>query len=127
MTTTLTILTALALTGPLADKQVAFQQPAQPAGSNVVIKGSLVSVLKEVEVPAEEPGRLVQLEVKQGLEVAEGAFLARIDDSLPQAQKSARVYEHQVAVEQARPSICITHKPGSMLITDRRNTSLAAL
>lgn len=33
----------------------------------------------------------------------------------------------QVAVEAARPSICITHKPGSMLITDRHNTSLAAL
>jgi len=33
----------------------------------------------------------------------------------------------QVAIEAAKPSICITHKPGSMLITDRRNTSLAAL
>jgi uncharacterized protein YcsI (UPF0317 family) len=33
----------------------------------------------------------------------------------------------QVAVEQARPPICITHKPGSMLITDKRNTTLAAL
>jgi uncharacterized protein YcsI (UPF0317 family) len=33
----------------------------------------------------------------------------------------------QVAVEAARPPICITHKPGSMLITDRRNAELAAL
>ncbi len=33
----------------------------------------------------------------------------------------------QVAIEQARPRLCITHKPGSMLITDRLNTSLAAL
>ncbi len=33
----------------------------------------------------------------------------------------------QVAVEAARPRICITHKPGAMLLTDRRNTSLAAL
>jgi len=33
----------------------------------------------------------------------------------------------QVAIEAARPSICITHKPGSMLITDKRNSSLAAL
>lgn len=33
----------------------------------------------------------------------------------------------QVVIEAARPSICITHKPGSMLITDRRNASLAAL
>ena len=33
----------------------------------------------------------------------------------------------QVAIEAARPSICITHKPGSMLITDKKNHSLAAL
>jgi uncharacterized protein YcsI (UPF0317 family) len=33
----------------------------------------------------------------------------------------------QVAIEAARPAICITHKPGSMLITDRKNSALAAL
>ena len=33
----------------------------------------------------------------------------------------------QVAVEAARPSLCITHKPGAMLLTDRLNSSLAAL
>jgi uncharacterized protein YcsI (UPF0317 family) len=32
----------------------------------------------------------------------------------------------QVAVEQARPSLCITHKPGSMIITDLKNRDLAA-
>ena len=33
----------------------------------------------------------------------------------------------QVAVEAARPSLCITHKPGAMLVTDRLNVSIAAL
>ena len=33
----------------------------------------------------------------------------------------------QVAVLNARPSLCITHKPGSMLITDRLNRTLAAM
>ncbi len=33
----------------------------------------------------------------------------------------------QAAIEAARPSICITHKPGAMLITDKRNSALAAL
>ncbi len=32
----------------------------------------------------------------------------------------------QVAVEQARPRLCITHKPGSMIITDLLNHELAA-
>jgi len=32
----------------------------------------------------------------------------------------------QVVIESAKPSICITHFPGSMLITDRLNASLAA-
>ena len=31
----------------------------------------------------------------------------------------------QVAVEQVRPSICIAHKPGSMLITDIKNSELS--
>jgi len=33
----------------------------------------------------------------------------------------------QVAIEAARPPICITHKPGAMLITDKPNSALAAL
>jgi uncharacterized protein YcsI (UPF0317 family) len=33
----------------------------------------------------------------------------------------------QVAIEFAKPSFCITHKPGHMLITDRLNAELAAL
>ena len=32
----------------------------------------------------------------------------------------------QIAVEQARPPICITHRPGSMLITDVKNSALAS-
>ena len=31
----------------------------------------------------------------------------------------------QVAIEAARPDLCLTHAPGSMLITDRRNADLA--
>jgi uncharacterized protein YcsI (UPF0317 family) len=33
----------------------------------------------------------------------------------------------QVAVEQARPSLCITHMPGSMIITDLKNRELGDL
>ena len=33
----------------------------------------------------------------------------------------------QAVIAQARPSFCITHAPGSMLITDLRNSRLAAL
>jgi uncharacterized protein YcsI (UPF0317 family) len=32
----------------------------------------------------------------------------------------------QVGIESAKPSICITHYPGSLLITDKLNISLAA-
>ena len=31
-----------------------------------------------------------------------------------------------VAIEAAKPALCITHKPGAMLITDRLNSKLAA-
>jgi uncharacterized protein YcsI (UPF0317 family) len=33
----------------------------------------------------------------------------------------------QAVIAQVRPQFCITHAPGAMLITDLRNTSLAAL
>ena len=33
----------------------------------------------------------------------------------------------QIAVLNAKPSICITHKPGAMLITDKLNRTLAAM
>jgi len=33
----------------------------------------------------------------------------------------------QIAVEQARPSLCITHMPGCMVITDLLNSHLAVL
>ena len=33
----------------------------------------------------------------------------------------------QAVIAQVRPDFCITHAPGSMLITDLRNTSLASL
>ncbi len=33
----------------------------------------------------------------------------------------------QAALENARPSFCITHRPGSMLITDRLNAEMAVL
>jgi len=33
----------------------------------------------------------------------------------------------QAVIAQVRPDFCITHAPGSMLITDLRNTRLASL
>ena len=33
----------------------------------------------------------------------------------------------QLAVKNAKPPLCITHAPSSMLITDLRNASLAVL
>ena len=33
----------------------------------------------------------------------------------------------QVIIEQAKPSFCITHRPGSMLITDLKNSQLAVM
>jgi uncharacterized protein YcsI (UPF0317 family) len=32
----------------------------------------------------------------------------------------------QVAIERARPPLCITHKPAHLLITDRVNAELAS-
>jgi uncharacterized protein YcsI (UPF0317 family) len=33
----------------------------------------------------------------------------------------------QAVIAEIRPDFCITHAPGSMLVTDLRNTALASL
>lgn len=51
------------------------------AWSQIEVPGALVKVLDQVEAPAREAGELVALEAREGTKVAEGALLARIDDT----------------------------------------------
>ena len=61
----------------------------------------LVSLVEEVEVPAQEPGQLIAVEAREGLEVEAGQLLAQIDDQQAQQARKLATIEHRSAQEKA--------------------------
>ncbi len=73
------------------------------------------------------------------LHIGDPAQLGITDLSQPDYGDAVTVHDHelplfwacgvtpQVAIEQARPPICITHSPGCMLVTDVLNSQLSVL
>ena len=86
----------------------AGQVSAQPA-QQVVIDRCLVSLIDEVNVPAQETGVLTHLPAKRGDQVVTGDELARIDDSIPQKQKEIALLKWQQAQEQATNQVDIKY------------------
>jgi RND family efflux transporter MFP subunit len=78
--------------------------PAEPT-----IEGCLVSLIDEVEVPAREPGVIVQLVVRQGAVVSKGEILARIDDDQPQMEKRRAQAEHDQAIAKAESDVDVRY------------------
>ncbi len=76
-----------------------------PAGNVAEIKDCYVSLIEEAQVPGREPGALVEVKVKEGMEVKTGDILARIDDSEPAMQKQLKQIELATAREKADDDI----------------------
>lgn len=69
----------------------------------------LVSLIDEVEVPAEEAGRLVAIEAREGLEVEAEMLLGRVDDELARHQKRTVEFELKSAKEEATNDVRVRH------------------
>jgi macrolide-specific efflux system membrane fusion protein len=69
----------------------------------------LVSLIDEVEVPAQEAGVLTALEVREGSQVEEGVLLAQVDDRLPQQQKEIALAEQKAAEEKADSDVDVAY------------------
>ena len=93
-----------AVTGPAA---------GQPAGATVAaeptIEGCLVSLIDEVQVPAREPGVILELAVRQGAVVSKGEVLAMIDDDQPQMEKRRAQAEHDQAIAKAESDVDVRY------------------
>jgi multidrug efflux pump subunit AcrA (membrane-fusion protein) len=68
-----------------------------------------VSVTGQAQVPAEEPGRITAILVKEGANVRAGDLLATIDDTQPQKQKLVAIAEHKAAKQKADSDIDVEH------------------
>ncbi len=74
--------------------------PADAAGAAVEIDHCLISVIDEADVPAQEPGVLKEILMKEGRPVAADDLLAQIDDAVPRME--VQVARAKLAVAQVK-------------------------
>lgn len=99
---TATLLTILAATVLPAQRAAA---PAEQA----VVPNCYVTQMEEVQVPAQEAGVLVKIDVREGDTVATDQLLAQIDDIEARMQQRVAQFELQVAREEAESDVGIRY------------------
>jgi uncharacterized protein YcsI (UPF0317 family) len=109
--------------GPFAGPLVVSMRPLRPSDA-----------IRAIQITSRFPsvhGAPVHLGVPEAIGIKD---VARPDygDAVPVASGELPVFwacgvTPQAVIAQVRPDFCITHAPGSMLITDLRNTRLASL
>jgi macrolide-specific efflux system membrane fusion protein len=75
------------------------------AAEGVRLPDCLISLEEEVLVPAQEPGVLKELPVREGQQVKKGDLLAQIDDMIPQAQTEVAKAKLQAAQAEAASDV----------------------
>lgn len=101
------LLAALALSGPPAGALVTPAALAQTTGSYELPSFCSVQLMKDVEVPAEEAGLIIQLDVKPESLINQGDVLAVIDSSREAIQKEAAEAALEAATIQAENHVNI--------------------
>lgn len=81
--------------------QLSVARGAGPA----VVRQCTVQLIDEADVPAQEPGKLVALDAKEGLYVEEGTTIAQINDDLAKSEKVVAEKELDVARVQAESKV----------------------
>ncbi|HJN10432.1 MAG TPA: HlyD family efflux transporter periplasmic adaptor subunit [Pirellulaceae bacterium] len=111
---TLTMLMAVTMGGPMPQQE--FVSPA-PTGTPT-IQHCQVFLIQDVEVPAEQAGRLVRVDVREDDMVEPGDLLAQIDDRQAQLQKTAAELERNAAQTRADDDIEVRFSIKSFELAD---------
>ena len=82
----------------LALSQDAFAQ-------TIEVKSVLLRLVERAEIPARQPGTLLEVAVTEGQIVEEGALLARIDDIEAQIAVKRAEYERDIAAQKAKNDV----------------------
>jgi multidrug efflux pump subunit AcrA (membrane-fusion protein) len=77
--------------------------------ADIVLQRCLLSVDQEAQVPAQEGGELLKLNVREGQQVQAGDLLAQIDDAQPKAQYDTAVGKLKVAEKQATDDVSVKY------------------
>jgi multidrug resistance efflux pump len=78
------------------------------AVADPVEEGTLASI-QDVQVPAEEAGALVSLEVKEGMRVKQGMALGHIDYSRAEAELKVKKFDFDVAELRAKSKVSVDY------------------
>ena len=111
---TLSLLMAATMGGPMPQQAFVSPTPADVA----VIQHCQVFLIYDVEVPAEEAGRLVRMDVRENDIMKKGDLLAQIDDRQAQLQKTAAELERNAAQTRADDDIEVRFSIKSLELAD---------
>lgn len=107
-----------------------FAEPALSPNGTVRIDTVFVSLLEQVEVPAQEAGVLGDVMVKEGDLVEAGTLVARLDDSITKLELARAESELEVARDLAENDVSIRFSKKALAVAEaelrRANESVAA-
>jgi multidrug efflux pump subunit AcrA (membrane-fusion protein) len=113
LTVVLAVIVVSAFAAPPAISGIRKQAPSPtgPVNSPSIptaaahLPDCLVYLIEDIQVPAQEAGPLVKINVKDGDVVEQGQLLALLDDSQPKLQKMAAELERDAAIAKASDDI----------------------
>ncbi len=95
-----------------------FTFPAVATAASITLPHCLVSLIEEVQVPAQEAGVLETVAVKEGQQVKAGELLAKIDDTRAQMQLKVAGFKLEVAKEEATNSIHVRYANAAAKVSE---------
>ncbi len=108
-----TLSAVMLLAGPLE------QGPTvRAAGDSVTVTNCLITLINEVDVPAEEAGVLEELAVVEGQQVAEGTLLGRIDDAQSIKLRDVAKFKLDAAQKEAGNDINVRYARSTRDVAD---------
>lgn len=103
---TIALTAALALAGPQSEMPV--EDPGSVSG--------VVALIEQAEVPAQEPGVLMELNVREGQQVAKGELLARIDDRQVKKLHEIAKFKLDVALHEANNEVSVKYAKATQAV-----------
>src|SRR5687767_9795242 len=110
------VIALLAIAYPIASMQSAPRPTGSSASPVRRPEHSLVSVIQDVEVAAQESGVLTGVPVQEGALVNRGALLGQIDDRRSQLAKEAADREYAASAEKAKDDIAVRFAIASLAV-----------
>ena len=92
---------------------------ASPVTSGVpILQQCTVSLIEEVQIPAQEAGVLSEIKTHEGEQVKEGDLLAQIDDSQPRVHRKAAYGDYMAAKQHAENDINVRFSKAAYAVSD---------